>query len=463
MSKELLAALDKLTAQVTAQGAEIAEIKRTKSKSNPAVQRVMGPYIRKGEDTMSSRPYSFIKALALYQGRCQPEQASVEYDVHNKIRKTLLKSGYTPEHDRMLYIPFWIDAFGDEEYEMQREFKSLLAFSSEIDQDEVRWLRKRYYPQHTKDLSWLNDTLGGSLVPAAAQGELIEYLRNKNAIMAAGAPTFPLPPQGSISFPKQTGAMTAYWLGEKQTITKSDAATGSVMLRAKKLAARGSIPNELFRYSNPAADAMVRNDIGMVLALALDLGCLEGTGGYQPTGLISGTGGQAILTYTASKTATDGNTFQPQDWGKMIGKVEDNNGIVNENAVGFICRPKFYRFADAARADAVSAGDAAGMFVEALRQADLPIKKTKAGYPVTTSNQVSGTRTKGSGTTLSYVIGGDWSQALIGMGPAMELDMNPWGDTQWQSDQTEIRGILQADFAHRHKESFVWCDQLLQA
>lgn len=61
------------------------------------------------------------------------------------------------------------------------------------------------------------------------------------------------------------------------------------------------------------------------------------------------------------------------------------------------------------------------------------------------------------------MICGDWSQLLMGMGAVVELDMNPYGDTPWASDQTEIRGILQADIAHRHKESFVWCDQLLQA
>lgn len=453
---ELLAEIKKLGSVVEEQGKRLDALSK-KSANQPSTNRVFG--IRKGENTMASRKYSFLKAMGLYKGHIGAEHARLEADVSNKLIRYMKESGYERTNDRNMLIPMWLDAISDEAIELRNEIKSLIK-QDEIDHDEVAWITKRAYQ---KDLSWLTDTAGGSLVPMAAQGDLIEYLRNRDALINAGASTFPLPPQGSLSLPKQTGAMTAYWIGENTSITKSDVTTGSVMLRAKKLGCRGGIPNELFRYSNPAADAIVRNDVARVLALALDLAGLEGTGGTQPTGLIVGTGGQAIGTYTATKTATDGNTFQPQDWSKMLGVIENSNGIINEEAVGFICRPKFYRFADTMRADAVSAGDMAGAFVELMKRANDSQELRKAGKRVTLSNQVSGTRTKGAGTTLSYVICGDWSQLLMGMGAVVELDMNPYGDTPWASDQTEIRGILQADIAHRHKESFVWCDQLLQA
>lgn len=458
MSEAVMAELKKLSATIEGQGKEIANLKQ-KSASNPDPKRVFG--IRKGEDTMSSRPYSFLKAFGLYKGQLTADECTVEVDISNRLRKHLVNNGYEKSNDKNLMIPFWTQGLGEdaESQSFAREIKSLVK-GADADDDEIAYLRKHYYQ---KDLSWVTDTTGGTLVPLAAQGELVELLRNKEALIKAGASTFPLPPQGSISFPKQTSAMSANWVGEKQTVPKTDIGTGSVLLKAKKLAARGSIPNELFRYSNPAADAIVRNDIARAMALAMDLAGLQGTGGLQPTGLISLTGAQAIGTYTASKTATDGNTFQPQDWSKILGVIENNNGIINENTVAFIARPKFYRFTDPFRADAVSAGDAAGTFVEMMKMANEKQQPTKYGYPVVLSNQVSGARTKGSGTTLSYVLAGDFSQLLIGMGAVMELDMNPFGDTPWQTDQTEIRGILQCDIAVRHSESFAWCDQLLQA
>jgi len=120
-------------------------------------------------------------------------------------------------------------------------------------------------------MSWNIDTSGGTLIPAPAQGELIELLRNKAALMAAGARVIPMPAQGSTSLPKQTGASTAYWVGENTTITASDLTTGNLLLRAKKLAGLMAIPNELFRYSSPAADAVCREDLVQVLQLAMDL------------------------------------------------------------------------------------------------------------------------------------------------------------------------------------------------
>lgn len=453
---ELLIELKKLNAKVDAQDAAIAELKK-KSAANPDPKRVFS--IRKGENPNTSRPYSFLKAFGLYKGDLGADQCKVEVDIHNRMSDYMKSQGYEKKDGRNFLIPIWPDALGDDATDLIREIKSLTRMG-DVDEDEVAYLRKTYY---RKDLSWVSDTTGGTLVPLAAQGELIEMLRNQEAVSKAGAQTFPLPPQGSITFPRQTGAMTAYWIGEKTSITKSDVATGALILRAKKLGVRGSIPNELFRYSNPAADAIVRNDIARVSALAVDLAALEGTGGLQPMGLINIPSPNAITTMLASKVATDGNTFQPQDWDRLIGEVENLNGIINEGSVAFICRPKFYRFASPARADAVSAGDKAGTFVEMMRSITGKLETTKAGYPVIRSNQVSGARTKGSGTTLSYVIGGDWSQLLIGMGAAMELDMNPWGDTAWSTDQTEIRGITQVDIGNRNAASFAFCDTLLQA
>ena len=453
---ELLEAIKKIGAQVEDQGKQIAELKK-KSANNPDPKRIFS--IRKGENPNTSRPYSFLKAFGLYKGELGAEQCKVEVDIHNRMSEFMKSQGYEKKDGRNFLIPIWPDAMGDEAQELIREIKSATRMGA-VDEDEVAYLRKKYYQ---KDLSWVTDTTGGTLVPLAAQGDLIELLRNQEALSKAGAQTFPLPPQGNISFPRQTSAMTAYWIGEKTSITKSDIGTGALVLRAKKLGVRGSIPNELFRYSNPAADAIVRNDIARVSALAVDLAGLEGTGGLQPTGLINLPSPNAIATTLATTVATNGNTFQPQDWSRLIGDVENANGIIDENSCAFICRPKFYRFTDPYRADAVSAGDKAGAFVELLKQTNAKAEKVKCGFPVVTSNQVSGARTKGSGTTLTYVIFGDWSQLLIGMGAAMELDMNPWGDTQWSTDQTEIRGITQVDIGCRNSASFGFIDTVLQA
>lgn len=452
---ELQTVLKSLTDDLKAVKSEIKSLKE-KAPGQADAKRLF--HIGKGESSLTSRPYSFCKAFGLYKGYLQPEEAKVEVELSNKLRDYYKEKGFKPYSSNSLMIPVWADAIEEDHQELRHECKSLVNGMGAVDPDEIRYLAKAI--GYRKDLSWVSDTTGGTLVPLAQQGELIELLRNKEALIEAGAATFPLPPQGSISFPKQTGAMTANWLGEKTTISKSDIATGSLVLKAKKLAVRGSIPNELFRYSNPAADAIVRNDIARVIALKLDNTGLEGAAsGTAPQGIINYSG---INSLTATTVGNDGNTFQPQDWSKMVGKVEAVNGIVNEASCAFITRPLFYRAVDVRRADALSAADGAGTFVEFMKQVNPAYQKLKAGYKVVTSNQVSGARTKGSGTTLTYVIFGDWSQWLIGMGGVMEMDLNPWGDTPWQTDQTEIRGILECDMGPRHVESFCLCDTLVQ-
>jgi HK97 family phage major capsid protein len=76
--------------------------------------------------------------------------------------------------------------------------------------------RKMAFAGATKALSWMDETVGGALVAPPMMGELIELLRNNEVLMAAGARVLPMPPQGRITFPRQTSAMTAFHVGESQ-------------------------------------------------------------------------------------------------------------------------------------------------------------------------------------------------------------------------------------------------------
>ena len=124
-------------------------------------------------------------------------------------------------------------------------------------------------------------------------------------------------------------------------------------------------------------------------------------------------------------------------------------------------RPKtLYRYYQL-RFDAVGQGDAAGGFLFSLiREAGDGMKPTLAGHPVTKSTQVSQVRSKGSSSTLTYILGGMWSDLLIGMFGAIEFASTTMGDTAFVNDQTWVRGILSADIAARHEAAFVLMDNL---
>jgi hypothetical protein len=114
------------------------------------------------------------------------------------------------------------------------------------------------------------------------------------------------------------------------------------------------------------------------------------------------------------------------------------------------------------RADAVSGADNKGPFL--LRgPSDTPsaLPGELYGTRVVRSAQVSGSRVKGSGTNLTYILLGyfpDWIVARMGV---MEFLASGHGDTALQNDQTVLRGIQHIDAGPRHPASFVLCDQLL--
>ncbi len=428
------------------------------------------PWIRSGEDPLNSRGFSFMKMLGVITGATPREEAKVEMDIHNRLHQVYNKnidgagyvySGAGHEGATRFLAPLGTGYMqsalvpGD----FRREMRQLVSAGLDgADHDEMKWIRTKQLTQAgygTKAMSWLNELTGGALVAPPEMGELIELLRNKEALVNAGARTVPLPPQGRLKYPRQTGASTAYWIGENQPITDTTPTTGEVTLQAKKLAVLIKAPNELIRFASPAAEALMRDDMTKSLALGLDLAGLEGQGGdNRPRGIIQMPN---INRVTSSRPGADGDAIVGQDIYRMVAAVEESNAEFES----FVMRPKtlfkYYQL----RFDAVAQNDAAGGFLfNLIREAGMGTQATLAGFPVVKSTQVSQSRTKGNGTNLTYILGGMFSDVLIGMFGAIEFAATTMGDTAFTNDQTWVRGILSADIQLRHEAAFVLMDQL---
>lgn len=425
------------------------------------------PHIRHGEDPMTSRGYSFLKMLGVISTAIEPEHAKVEMDVARRLHESVCggNAGSAPYQYggrgarflAPLGTNFLQDNFVTNQF--RTEVKSLVAAGMNgADYEEMKWMRTKQlqnagYGQ--KALSWLNELTGGALVAPPEMGELIELLRNKEALVNAGARVVPLPPQGRMVYPRQTAASTTYWVGENAPISESLIGTGEVTLQAKKLAVLIKAPNELIRFASPAAEALLRDDMTKSLALGLDLAGLEGAGGdTRPRGVINMSG---INTVQSSDLRVNGNAFAAKDIYRLIAAVEESNAEFE----AFIMRPKsLYKWYQL-RADAVAQGDKQGPFVfNLIREAGADTPATLGGYPVVKSTQVSGVQTKGTGTNLTYIVGGMWSDLLIGMFGAIEFAATTMGDTSFSNDQTWIRAILSADIQARHEAAFCYMPQL---
>lgn len=450
----------------------VDKLSKTPAAGHPSRSDVFGaPWFRAGEDPLTSRGFSFMKMLGVISGAIDRSDAKVELDVHRRLNESYCKSmgdvGYTMAGTGTTGINRFLaplsSNFMQEGNGIDRKFRSEMkclvsAGCDGADLDEMRWLRGRQLKNMgygTKALSWLNELTGGALVAPPEMGELIELLRNKEALVNAGARVVPLPPQGRIKYPRQTAASTTYWVGENSPITESLIGTGEVTLQAKKLAVLIKAPNELIRFASPAAEALMRDDMTKSLALGLDLAGLEGAGGdTRPRGIINMPN---INTVVSSAPGTNGDKVVGQDVYRMIAAVEESNAEFES----WIMRPKMlYKFYQL-RADAVAQGDASGPFLfNLIREAGEGTEAILGGFPVVKSTQVSQVRSKGSSSKLSYIVGGMWSDLLIGMFGAIEFAATTMGDTSFVNDQTWVRGILSCDIQARHEAAFSLIDSL---
>ena len=425
-----------------------------------AVERRV-PWATSGPVGQDSAGYSVLKAAAYALGYIGADQAKEEVHVHQQLRDLYASYGFVPHSGQQSFlVPLataHLPAFDPRGGRLRDELHAkMCAAEGRFDPDEAGWLLRRA-GLRTKALGTLSDLAGGSLVGFPMLGELIDLQRNLEAFAAAGAQEVALPPNGRLQFPKLTGGSTAYWVGEASAITESTPATGNLDLQAKKLGVFVKLNNELLRFTSPSAEGLVRLDMARSAALKADLAMLEGTGGTQIKGLITYSD---INTLTATTVGSNGNTFQAADVAKMDAKLPD--AVAAPTA--WLMRKSLFAGLMNRRSDATSTDDAAGPFLfNATRSAGEAPPPLLYGTPVVRSAQISATRTKGSGTNLTYLVLGyfpDWIVARMGV---MEFVASGLGDTALQNDQTYLRGIQHIDAGPRHAPSFVLCDQLINA
>lgn len=460
---ELTGLVTRLADQVTEQGRQIADLAKPKAGQHQPGQVFGAPQVRSGENPLGSRGYSFLRAVGYASGVLSADECKVELSVHTRLHKAMVDGGgYKKAGPNTLMMPFATEHLGTyADQGLVRDVRDLLAAGvTGYDWQEVTHLRAKHWGIE-KALSWVDETAGGSLVAPPQMGELIQLLRNNEVLMAAGARMIPMPPSGRAVWPRQTSAMTAYWVGQSQQVTDSTPGTGDLNLQARKLGVLAKIPNEMFRFASISTEQFVREDMARVMALKLDKSLLEATGSdLEPKGLINYAG---ITTHTARTVGTDGNTFEAEDVAEFIGKVEEQNATFKS----WVMRPLMYAALANRRADGPVAGDRKGNFLfNMLREISTDMDRrrghgTLEGYPVFKSTQVSKARTKGASAVLSYILGGDFADYIIAASPVVEFLVAREGDTMVTNDQTWVRGIHYVDGAPTREASFALCDQLV--
>ncbi len=134
--------------------------------------------------------------------------------------------------------------------------------------------------------------------------------------------------------------------------------------------------------------------------------------------------------------------------------ITQDNAVVG-NAMAYVTNSKVMGALKKLRAGGSSATDGSFLFnsdLQAIGRGPTPL--TLNGYPIATTNAVPSNLTKGSGSNLSAVVAGDFSQAMVGFyGNGLEIVVGEDSD-DFAKALTSVRGIVSFDVAVRHAESF---------
>lgn len=286
---------------------------------------------------------------------------------------------------------------------------------------------------------------GGALVPDEFLGEMIELLRARSTMRAAGSRVVPMR-NGSMTIPRQSAGATASYVGENSNITSSQQTFEQIQLTARKLAALTPVSNDLLRESDPSADQIVRDDLVQVMALRESLAFLRGDGTQnQPKGIRNwAASGQVFGATQAGASATLAEVTA--DLFKMIRLVKASN--VPLLRAGWVMSTRSMMFI-------ASLLDSNGNFV----YKDEIMGGSLLGWPIHEDNQIPENLGGGSNESEIYFV--EFSQALIGDQMAMEVEVFPGGSyhdgstviSGISTDQTVVRAIALHDFALRHDEA----------
>ena len=287
-----------------------------------------------------------------------------------------------------------------------------------------------------RDLLVGTTTAGGHTVATnLLAANFIDLLRNRMMVAQMGA-TMLTGLVGGIAVPRQTSGGTAYWVAENGSPTESQQAFDQVTMTPKTVGAFTDISRKLMLQSSLDIEAFVRSDLATILALAIDLAALHGTGSNnQPTGIAATSGIGSVAGGTNGLAPT---------WAHMV-ELETDVAVANADVgnMGYLTnakvRGKLKTTPKVASTDSVMIWDGG----------DTPINGYRAGV----SNQVSSALTKGTSSGVcSAIFFGNWADLIIGQWGALDLMVDPY--TGSTAGTVRVVALQDVDIAVRQAASF---------
>ena len=283
------------------------------------------------------------------------------------------------------------------------------------------------------------DSAGGNLIATdVLADQFVDALRPNSVIMSAGATTIP-GLVGDVSIPKRTGSSTAAWFGadDSDALSESTGTFGTVTLTPKTVGSYSKFSRLMKLQSLPHIEDLIRQDMLEKIGTQIDIGAISGTGSSsQPTGILSASGTTVTALATNGAAASIDNLITLK---KSVSAANADDSsccyLINSKVESALSQLK----------------DSNGQYHLNPFGGELGAARF-AGRRMLVSNNVPSNLSKGSGSNLSAILYGRFSDVLIGQWSGVEIEIDPF--TDFAKGTIGIRALATIDVGVRHGESF---------
>ena len=294
-----------------------------------------------------------------------------------------------------------------------------------------------------------DENVTDNFVPTVHRGDLfIEALRAKQVMSALGV-TYMSGLTNRVKMPKIATGATAGFVEELGNVTDQSQTDGSVDLQPRTLGAYVDISRLLMKESIPAIDQIVQDDLLRSVADRIEFHAIQGSGSSgQPTGLLNASGvGNVDIS-----TGTDVAALTWADLTDLVKTVEDADGIVNAQTLGWLSNPKV----KAKMANTVKVASTDSIML--LNDPWNAIYGYRAEF---TTNVPSDLDPGDGGSDASALIFGDFSQLMVGLFGAPDIMVDE--TTGGLAGTTRIIIHQDVDVGVRNGASFAKTDEVSTA
>ncbi len=280
---------------------------------------------------------------------------------------------------------------------------------------------------------------GGNLIATDLLADnFIEALRNRTVVGELGATYLP-GLVGNVAIPRRSGDNTAYWIAgdNGDTITESTGTVDQVTMSPKTVAAYTKFSHLMKLQATPEIEQIIRNGFVAIIANAIDAAALNGSGSSnQPTGILNVSGIGSVA------GGTNGAAADLDDFIDLKKEVSVDNADLSSCA--YVTNAKV-------EAAIHKLKDSNGDYILSPYGAEVGSQQILSRKMEVTNN-IPSNLSKGSGSNLSAILYGNFSDLYIGLFSELEILVDPY--TDFAKGTTGLRAIQSLDINVAHPQSF---------